>query len=228
MAPARDSLDLLVAEDRAVRSLFGGLQASTGPSVVDVSVHGRLSKDLIQQIAVREAAKDDVVRTLGKAAAGTGLAARMNGRSVERRSTIGRADHLARHMSGMDLPGEFDLAVDHLRQIVEPEIDWELAEGADAARRALSSAGARLRSAQAVRRTAPTSVRTEGAAWYQRLPVVSWLSAQWDQLQDHPTSVRTSGADLPPSPGGPPARPTGQAAERPEPRSADESRRSGL
>lgn len=198
-AAPRDSLGLLVAEDHTVRSLLDGLEHQTGPSVTEQAAYGQMGKELIQRIAVREAAKDDVVRALGQLPDARDLRQHMTGHAAERRSAIDQLDHMARHVAGMDLnrTQDFDGAVDRLRQIVQPEIEWELSGGAGAVRQALSITDTPLRSARSVRHRAPTSVPVEGTPWYERLPGVVWLTARWDQLQDYPTTIWGDRHDAP-------------------------------
>lgn len=193
-----DSLDLLTHQDGALMALFDDLDESQGPAVLSRYNHGNQSKRLIRHIALREAAKSDLVHTLGDMTEFASMSQQLVGRVEERRKAINMIDVMGRGVRPIDLnkTQDFDAAIEDLRRIVVPEINWELAQGLPALGQSLSQEQrARLRSARFVRRHAPTKLDPGGFRQRERRRVVSWILTRWDHLLDRPRPVRGARVD---------------------------------
>jgi hypothetical protein len=193
-----DALELLQREDVSLTALFDELRSSSGPSVVDRSSHGDQSKRLIRRLAVREAAKSDIIHTLEGIPKFEPICRQMIGEVEDRRLAINELDLMARGIQGIDLnrAQDFDAAIWRVRDIVVPEISWELSDAIPTLRRSLSTSDrASLHNARYLRRHAPTKLDPRGSRWYERVRVVSWLVTLWDHTIDRPRAHRGAQAD---------------------------------
>lgn len=188
-----DALDVLEHQDSALQGLFIQLDESTGPAVKARYDHGNQAKRLIRRVALREAAKADVVRVLAEIPALDPLRERVAGALEDRREAINVLARMGRGVRPLDLNKTQDLdgAIDDLRSVIGPEIAWELAEGIAALRGSLSTEQrASLHDDHYVRRHAPTTLDPSGFRPYERIRVIGWALTAWDHLRDRPRPVK--------------------------------------
>ncbi|MGH9081009.1 MAG: hypothetical protein ACRDYE_13240 [Acidimicrobiales bacterium] len=194
-----DAIDLLEEEDVALLALFAQFDETSGQGVVNQSRHGDLGKQLVRRMAVREAAKMDIVRVIKHAGEMGSLGAKLTGDDPKgRRSGINEIDRMTRHVRAIDIDRaqDFDGAVSRLRAIVAPEIEWELSEGMDALRVELApSQRASLHRSHYLRRRAPTKLHRDGSRWYERSWLVGWLVTKWNHAEDRPRPIPGAQAD---------------------------------
>lgn len=188
-----DAIDLLEEEDAALVTLFTRFDETSGQGVVNQSRHGDLGKQLVRRMAVREAAKMDIMRVIRHAGAMQALCAKLTGGDPKgRRSGISELDRMIRHVRAIDIgrARDFDGAASRLRVIVASEIEWELSEGVDALRLALTpSQRASLHRSSYLRRRAPTKLHPDGSRWYERSWLTGWLVTKWDHGEDRPRPI---------------------------------------
>lgn len=188
-----DALELLQQENVSLTALFDELEASTGQSVIDRASHGAQIKRLLRRLALREAAKADIAHALEAEPELDAVRQKVLGCVKDRRSAINDLGLMTRHIQGIDLNStqDVDAVVWRARDIVLPEILWELSEGVPTLRRSLSGAQqASMRSARYLRKHAPTKLNPKGPQWYERARVVSWFVTAWDRLSDRPRPSR--------------------------------------
>ncbi len=190
------ALDVLEYEDRHLHNLFEQLEATSGPSVTDRSEHGDLCKQLVRRLAIREAALFDVVKGLGSVAELSDTLSEMTGAIEPRRNAIVRLDVMARGVTGMDLNRgqDFESAILSARQIIDPEIDWQLATGIPTIREQVSTEvrSNLLHDGRYLRRHAPTHPGTGNGRWYERTGALTRLVAAWDHMRDRPRPLYRS------------------------------------
>lgn len=194
----KDAIDLLQEEDEALRGLFGRLEASSGPGIAERYTHGDQCKQLIRRMAVREAAKADIVHILDGVDDLGAVRSRLIGEVKARRRAINLLDKMSRHIRPIEVnrSDDFDGGIVRLREIVDPEIAWELEEGIDALReRVPAHQRARLHHDRYLRTHAPTKLNPNGFRRYERVRVVSWFLTLWDHLEDRPRPLPQDQAD---------------------------------
>ncbi len=184
------SLDVLEYEDRHLRALFTRLTETRGQSVADRSAHGDLGKQLVRRLAIREAAMLDIVQGLASVEGLSEVLTDMNGAIDSRRKAIDRLDVMARGVTAMDLNQgqDFEAAVESVRDMIAPEIDWDLATGIPMIRKQVSSETCShlLHAGRYLRKHAPTHPGIGGGRWYERVEILTRLVAAWDHLRDRP------------------------------------------
>lgn len=188
-----DAIELLQGEDVSLMALFDELEESNGQSVIDRASHGDQCKRLIRRLAVREAAKTDITHLLESIPNLDPIRRHLGGDTEHRRSVINDLDRMARGVRGIDLnrTQDFDAAIWEAKEIVAPEIFWELSEGIPSMRRSLTDAQrASLHSAHYLRRHAPTHLDPRGIRWFERARLASWVITVWDHTRDRPRPHR--------------------------------------
>ena len=184
------ALDVLEYEDHHLRELFDQLASTSGQSVSDRSRHGDLGEQLVRRLAIREAAKLDIVHRLDSEEGLSDLLSRLNGVIGARRKAIDHLDALARGVTAMDLNQgqDFDGAIKDVRDLIGPEINWELATGIPAIREQVSAEDCAklLHDGRYLRKHAPTRPGVGGGRWYERTAVLTRPVAAWDHMRDRP------------------------------------------
>ncbi len=103
---------------------------------------------------------------------------------------------MSRGIQGINLGTgqDFDGEIEALIQVVGTEIEWELDEMLPALRGALgrSDRDVDMKSAEHVRRHAPTNRDPHGQRWWEWAPVISRVMTVYDHLRDFPQSRRQS------------------------------------
>lgn len=182
-----DSLDLLDGEDQLVPEALR-CWASSGDG--DPVRHGSIAKFVLRHLAIREAARDDVVRGLKRTAHGASWRLVADEDRSELRRAIRCLHEMTRGISAyeLDLGQDFEGAMERARSLALadlPAVPVWLAEklGDVDTRKAL-----RLHSARYIRRHAPTRLRPAGPRLYERFGPLERLRAGYDRLSRSPTA----------------------------------------
>ncbi len=191
---ASDAIELLEVEDIELRDLFGELRQHRGPSVEDRAKYGDVAKEIVRHVATREATLVELSKVAASDPELRVFSERIDDATAERRSHIDRVEKMSRGVQGINLRTgqDFDSEIDALIQVVGTEIEWQLDELLPALRGALGQADrdVDLKSADHIRRHAPTNLDPNGPRWWERAPVVSRLITVYDHLRDFPSSRR--------------------------------------
>lgn len=191
---ASNAVELLEAEDLELRDLFGELRQHRGASVEDRAAYGDAAKAIVRHIATREAALVEVSAVAARELESSGFAERLEDATLVRRPHIDRVEKMSRGVQGINLRTgqDFDPEMEALIQVVGTEIEWELDEMLPALRGALGrpDRDVDMKSAEHIRRHAPTNLDPKGPRWWERAPVVSRLITVYDHLRDFPRSRR--------------------------------------
>lgn len=190
-----DSVAVLEYEDRGILDVFAELDSTVSSSITDRAAHGYACKHLVRRLAIREAAKTDIVEHLADVEGLADTLTRIEGSSEERRRAIDRVDKMTRGITAMDLNQgqDIDAAVDSVRQIVEAEITWELEAGIPSVRRTVGSGDRSqlLRTGRYLRGHAPTHPGVGKGRWYERSGILVALKSAIDHLRDRPRPIYT-------------------------------------
>lgn len=191
---ASDAVELLEAEDLELRDLFADLRHHRGTSVEDRAAYGDVAKEIVRHVATREATLVELSKVAAQDLELRELAERIDEATPVRRPHIDRVEKMSRGVQGINLRTgqDFDTEMEALIQVVGTEIEWELDELLPAVRGALRRADTDvdLKSADHIRRHAPTNLDPNGPRWWERAPVVSRLITVYDHLRDFPRSHR--------------------------------------
>jgi short-subunit dehydrogenase len=192
--PERTSLDVLENEDTLLLQLFEGVALSRGSSVEERYSYGNLAKEIIRHLAIHQSSLVNVATAISSEPDLREIASRMVTRATERRSLIDEVTKMARAVQPVALHEgqDFDEVFERLIAAVRPEIAWELAEALPAIRASIPDheADQRFRSANYVRRHAPTYLSTKGPRWYEQAPIVSRALTIYEHLNDFPRASR--------------------------------------
>ncbi|HEY6473944.1 MAG TPA: hypothetical protein VIY26_13710 [Acidimicrobiales bacterium] len=191
---ASNALELLEVEDLELRDLFGELRQHRGNSVEDRAAYGDVAKEIVRHVATREAALVEVSKVAAQEPESSGFGERIGDAMIVRRPHIDRVEKMSRGVQGINLRTgqDFDEEIEALIQEVGTEIEWELDEMLPALRGALgrSDQETDMKSADHIRRHAPTNLDPDGPRWWERAPVVSRFITVYDHLRDFPRSRR--------------------------------------
>ncbi len=195
-----DALDLIFAQDHIIADLFAmwrrvSEQLDEGEDVDLGWRRGSAMKLLLQHLAVREAAKESVVRRI-KQTGHEDLATKLEGDGISRRQRLAALDELARGHQAMALNfPEIDAVVADLAAIFEHERENDETAYLPEAAAWLGPPGKRglagARSIQMQSMTHPSPV----PRWYDRVPVVKAFLAFYDHLRSAPSGVANPGVD---------------------------------
>lgn len=185
---APSALGLLEVEDLQLRDLFGELRQHRGTSVEDRAAYGDVAKEIVNHVATREAALVEVSKVAARELETSGFAERLEDATPVRRPHLDRVEKMSRGVQGIDVRTgqDFDGEMEALIQVVGTEIEWELDEMLPALRGALGRSGRNvdMKSAEHIKRHAPTGLDPHGPRWWERAPVVSRLITAYDHLRD--------------------------------------------
>lgn len=183
--PSENALALLEHEDRALLAILDRFESES-----DVLAHGRAGQLLVEHLALREAAREQVALALRREPAVADLAESLAQDAVQHRADLVRLDEMARgvHPTNLDQGQPFDETVNRiagpLRQQIHGELDDVIPQvqgriPAETLERLLPSAGTVTRHALAhpdveephsVRRVAPLRRLRAMYQWLRRLP----------------------------------------------------------
>jgi hypothetical protein len=185
-----DALDLLEREDLELRRLFTMLRQRRGVSVEERAEYGGIAKEVIHQLAVREAALVDVAVVAAEDPGLKELGERLEEHLHKRRPLVDRIEKMSRGVQGINLRigQDFDAAMEDVIQVVGTEIEWDLGLAIPTVKGAMGPERRKseLRRAAHLERHAPTHLDPKGPRWWERAPVVSRLITIYDQVRDFP------------------------------------------
>jgi hypothetical protein len=188
------ALELLSREDEIVQDLFSQLSTIDEPTVVGRAEYGDLSKALIRHIAVREAALVDIWATLEHSEDLPEITERIQQEMEPRRAAFGRVQTMSQGVPRINLNQgqDFAGALVALRNIVLPEIDWELRDMIPHLEHTLSEEDKHrhFHDGDYLLRHAPTRLARRRPRWYETAPIVSRLVALLVNWTDYPTLLR--------------------------------------
>ena len=191
-----NALELLEAEDLELRELFTELRQRRGSSVEDRAEYGDIAKEIVRQVAIREAALIDVAEVASDDLGLCDLASMIERGHTMSRPHIDRVEKMSRGVQGINLRTgqDFDTEMEELIQVVGTEIEWDLGEAIPELRASFEGSDSEdgLKSAGHLRRHAPTNLDPNGPRWRERAPVISRLITVYDHLRDFPRSSRRS------------------------------------
>ncbi len=189
-----DALDLLEREDLELRRLFTMLRQRRGSSVEERADYGNIAKEVIRQLAVREAALVDLATVAVDDPDLEELGERFEQHMQGRRPLIDRIEKMSRGVQAINLRvgQDFDTAMEEVVQIVGTEIEWDLGVAVPAIKGSMNPERVRgeLHGAAHLERHAPTHLNPNGPRWWERAPVVSRLLTIYDHLRDFPPGRR--------------------------------------
>ncbi len=189
-----DALDLLEREDLELRRLFTMLRQRRGTSVEERADYGRIAKEVIRQLAVREAALADLAAVAADDPGLAELGERFEKQMHVRRPLIDRIEKMSRGVQAINLRvgQDFDAAMEDVVQVVGTEIEWDLGVAVPAVTGSMNPErrGDELHSAAHLERHAPTHLDPNRSRWWERAPVVSRLLTIYDHARDFPRGGR--------------------------------------
>jgi hypothetical protein len=194
-APHGDAIDLLDYEDRAVSELL----AASSDAALDRSQHGEVVKLLVEHLAVRQVAREELADVVAGVPALAALERRMRAGVPERRAELRELDELTRGVEPINVNQgqDTDAVVARLRPALEEEIRYDLEELVPALRRQLSDRQrAQLPTARYIRRHAPTHPGPHRRRWYDRVGPLLRLHAVYDYLRGFPTGGLKPSAEV--------------------------------
>ncbi len=183
----RNALDQLEYEDVALLRLLRAMHDEHK----DPRQHGRILKILVERMAVRQAAREAIARSLASFPELSAVATRLDERLAQHRSALDDLDDLTRGLAptNVNQGQDVDRAVERIEPDLLTEIDEELTEVIPAVRRALDSSQRRggLPSAHYVLRHCPLHPGAhDERRWYERVPGLVWVHAVYDYLRSLP------------------------------------------
>ena len=194
-----EALDVVFSQDRIIGDLLdmwrrASEQLSHGE---DVDLRWRRGSDvklLLQHLAVREAAKEALVRRLREAGQDE-LGAKLDGDGIWRRELLAALDELARGQQAISLNfPEIDATVTDLGSVFDHEREADKACLSEAAA-LLGPRGKRglpkARSVQMQSVTHPNPV----PRWYDRVRLIKVFHAFYDHMRTAPSGVANPGVD---------------------------------
>lgn len=191
MAPMKrkdavDSLDLFVSEYALVSFAFELWDAET---TGNPTRRGMEAKFIIRHLAIREAARDDVVRALSALDGSDDVAPMTDSDRRPMREAISHATAMTGGISAsqLNVGQPFRHVMQHAREIFEA--DWN--DQLDAVCRELRARDdLNLHSALHIRRRSPARLNPSGPHWYERIPLIRDVHAAYDFLRRNPTLQR--------------------------------------
>jgi hypothetical protein len=193
-------LEELSEQNRIIRELLDQWEHNTAQLEQhdDVNVRwerGSAAKLLLQHVAVREAAKRDIVAAL-RALGEDALADRLDGDGEARRAAIDRVDEKARGMQAINMnTPPVDKAVLALDAIVRSEVGTEDRDVIPAVRPLFGRSGQpELPGARSVRMRSATHPSRTGR-WYEGIKPLQAVSALYDHLRSSPSGMTNPDVD---------------------------------
>lgn len=178
-----NALDELERVDRAILERFDEFDRT----VDDPALHGTVGKNLVEQLALREAAKRVVGDSLRDTAGARDAVSVLDENTRERREQLDRVEELAQGRQGMYLNTyqDFDGPLGELAETVRAEIPRELEEVIPSLREVLAGGDTKLPSAKYVTAHAPTHPNPSRPR-RERFGPVSRLHAMYDHYRGFP------------------------------------------
>lgn len=194
-----DALTLLEREDHRLTELFAEFERTAGqPGVEERNAHGTTAKLLVRHLAIWESAREHVAGALAEPYEGEvkAIAERLCTGNEQRRQLLDDVEQLNRGVEPININAgqDFDAAMEPLRRLVEPELDWELHDALPRLRSTLETEDREelLPSARYVAKHAPTNPTPTRTRWYEKSAFLARLRTVYDHLRDYPTVRRGS------------------------------------
>ena len=190
-----DAIDLLDYEDRALAELL----TAFCDDALDRSQHGEVVKLLVEHLAVRQAARQEVADAVAAVPALADVEHRLRAGTADRRTELRELDELTRGVEPINVNQgqDADAVVARVRPRLEQEIREDLEELVPALRRRLTDRQRRrLPSARYVRHHAPTHPGPHGRRWYDRIGPLVRLHAIYDYLRGFPSGGSKPSAEV--------------------------------
>lgn len=188
MTPSRpDSLDLLKGEDHLLPE---ALELWVGSGDADPVCHGSIAKFVVRHLAIREAARDDVMRGLKRTAHGESWRRLVEQDRSELRRAIRGLHEMMRGISAyeLELGQDFGGAMKCTGALVLADVPAVPVWLAKSLEELDTRTALRLHSARYVRNHAPTHLRIAGPRLYERFGPLERIRAIYDRLARSPTA----------------------------------------
>jgi hypothetical protein len=199
--PQGTALDQLEFEDRALLEVIDDFQYGDEPRR-----HGMAGKLLVEHLAVREAAREQVAAVLQSEPACRELGGSLAGDVPAHRKALAKLDELARGVQPVNLNRgqDFDAFAVPVARLMREEILHELQRTIPAIRATCPAKvlERRLPRARWVRSHAPTHPHPDGRRRYERFAPLVRIHALYDWLRGFPTGGTRPSKEfgLPPNP----------------------------
>jgi hypothetical protein len=182
-----DSLELLIGEDRL---LLLGFETWTSDTGEDPSQHGHVAKLVLRHLAIREKARDDVVRALSSLPTHADYSAIIDSDRRPMREVISSLATMSRGVPANDLDfGQpFNETMYRAWKLLESDMSDQLDSDYSRARR---EPRLRLHSASYIRRHTVNRLSPTGPHWYEQIGVLQSVHAGYDWLCRNPTLQRS-------------------------------------
>jgi hypothetical protein len=180
-----DAIDLLDYEDRAVSELLRAFS----DDALDRSQHGEVVKLLVEHLAVRQAAREELADVVAAVPPLAAVERRLRAGIPERRAELRQLDELTRGVEPINVNQgqDVDAVVTRVRPALEAEIRDDLEDLVPALRRTLTDRQrAKVPSTRYVRHHAPTHPGAHRRRWYDRVGPLARLHALYDALRGFP------------------------------------------
>ncbi len=182
-----NSLDLLIKENRLLPL---GFNIWTTESGGDPSQHGHVAKFIVRHLAIRETARDDVVRGLSALATHGEYSSILEADRRPMREAISSLAEMARGVPANDL--DFGQPFNETMYRVWKLLDADISDQFDSDyTRASREPRLRLHSATYIRRHTVNRLSPSGPHWYERLGLLQSMHAGYDWLCRNPTFQRS-------------------------------------
>jgi hypothetical protein len=194
-----DALTTYVEQTALLARIFDAWQDTAPPVEADpvknARRHGTLDKLIVEHVAVRLAARDDIVRVLREHGADEAAAGLDSDRDEVARQ-LGRLDHLARGRQPVSLGGQtaFEEEATRLRALLVDDLGTDRDQLERPLVTALGEHRSDLHSSQYITKHAPTHPAPLNR-WYRRLSVVHRVQATYDRLRGFPWAESEPFAD---------------------------------
>jgi hypothetical protein len=185
-----DVLDLLRYEDHAVRQVLHEFESSADDSPQGRLQHGHAGKLLVEHLAIREAAKEQLADSLALVPETSDIARALMAGEDSRREALAQLDEMARGIQAINLNQgqDFDAEVRTVSDLLMQEITEELTKTIPALETQLSAqVRKKFPRAKYVRKHAPTHPNPGGRQWHERFGPMVRLHALFDFFRGFPT-----------------------------------------
>jgi hypothetical protein len=182
-----DSLDLLIGENRL---LLLGFDVWTSKTVEDPAEHGQAAKFVLRHLAIRETARDDVVRGLSSLPTRADYSLIVDSDRRAMRETTSRLAAMSRGVPANDL--DFGQPFNETMYRAWKLLELDMSDQLDSEyARARSEPDLRLHSGSYIRRHTANRLSPTGLRWYERIGILQSIHAGYDWLCRNPTFQRS-------------------------------------
>jgi hypothetical protein len=182
-----DSLDLLIGENQLLLLGFDAWMSDTGE---DPSQHGHAAKFVLRHLAIRETARDDVVRGLLSLPGNPDFSSIIDSDRRPMREAISSLAKMARGVpaNGLDFAQPFNETMYRAQALLEADTSEQLDSDYSRVR---TEGKLTLHSAPYIRRHTVNRLSPTGPHWYERIGCLQSIHAGYDWLCRNPTLQRS-------------------------------------